>query len=83
LKPKLMYIKWADAHGEGGGWMDESDIDCGRVLPETVGWMFEQTETEICLVQTYRADDCEVSWFNRLTIPKGMIVEMREIEIDT
>jgi hypothetical protein len=53
----------------------------GRVTAYTVGWLADQTDTDLMLIQTaaINADD-EDALFNRMDIPKGMILEMKVIE---
>ena len=75
-----MYAKWADAHGSGGEWEPMENAVACRIVAQTVGWMSDQSDTEVVLVQTIAVnDDDEDAHFNRLTIPKGMIIEMHEI----
>jgi len=75
-----MYVKWADAHGTGGVWDAMENAVPSRIVAQTVGWMTGQSKTEVTLIQTAAINkDDEDAYFNSLTIPKGMILEMHEI----
>lgn len=76
----LVYVKWRDAHGSGGSWEPMENAVASSVIAQTVGWLTDQNETDINLVQTVAINkDDEDAYYNRLDIPKGMIVEMKEI----
>lgn len=77
---KLMQIEWRDAYGDGGEWIEQDEIETGVVLVHTVGWLVDQTEAGITLAQSWAEDDGINAFFNYMTIPKGMILGMREIK---
>lgn len=80
MQYKLLFVKWADAHGEGGMWQPLEFAEASRVFAYTVGWLTDETEDDINLVQTLAINEGDDSaFYNRIDIPKGMIVEMREL----
>ena len=85
MRIKAVYVKWADAHGSGGAWEPVENASAGRVYVHAVGLLWEQSETDISLVQNLAVNkDDEDAFYNRMDIPLGMVLEMRTIgEIDT
>ena len=78
---RLAYIKWADAHGSGGQWEALEDGECEYIVIRTVGWVTEETDEAINLIQSIaRNPGDDDGFYNRLSVPKGMILEMKTIE---
>ena len=76
-----MYVKWQGAHGSGGVWEPFSDAVASSIVASTVGWLTDQDEMNVNLVQTIATNDGDDdAFFNRLNIPKRMILEMHEIK---
>lgn len=62
-------------------WQPLEEAEASRVIVQTVGWMTDQNEYNINVVQTLAVNEGDDSeFYNRLCIPKGMIIEMREIQ---
>ena len=77
---QLIRIKWLDAFGYGGEWQDECEVRAGVVTVYTAGWLVEQDEHGITLAQSWADDDGVKAYFNYMNVPKGMILEMQEVE---
>ena len=77
---KLCYVKWADANGNGGVWEPIPEGEAVHLICHTVGWVSEETDEAVCLLQTVAVNpDDDDACFNRLSIPKGMILEQKEL----
>jgi hypothetical protein len=81
MNSRLMYVKWADAYADGGTWTDPADIHTTHLEVESVGWLWAQNAKAVTLVQSVCDDDGNVEILNYQTVPKGMILEMREIKL--
>lgn len=85
MKVKIVYVKWADAHGSGGEWEPIGNAVAERLCVHVVGFLWDENGNDVSLIQNLAINkDDEDSFYNRIDIPRGMIVEMRTIgEIDT
>ena len=74
---KLIYIEWHDAFAQGG-WMTKKELDEwkeGEWIVREVGWVIEETETQIILAARYSPPDgADVEQYGLLQkIPKTWI----------
>ena len=85
MKVKIVYVKWADAHGSGGEWEPIENAGACRLYAHVVGFLWDENAEDVSLVQNLAINkDDEDAFYNRLNIPRGMIVEMQTLgEIDT
>lgn len=82
---RLVFVVWKDATTELS-WSNKEKIE--KLIPPTcytVGWLVNDTDYHITVAQTVGdkvvADDDEDQPGNIWTIPKGMIVAIKQIKI--
>jgi len=84
-KQKLIYIKWQDAHANGG-WFNleqlQKLVDIDMWIVEEVGWIIYEDEKEIHLVSRrgiWKVDQAaEYGMYQR--IPKGWILKRKLVK---
>jgi hypothetical protein len=82
VKLRLVAIRWVDAYGDGGKWQDLSDATAGKVICKTVGWVVDESQEAIAVVQSLAInEDDDDAFHNYITIPKGIILEKIELPI--
>lgn len=74
--PQLIWIQWADAYGSGGAWENAADVRAEVLICETVGFLLDEDDKVVCVAQTIHEDGI----YNSFCIPKGMIIDRRDIE---
>ena len=73
--PQVVEVKWVDSRGIGH-WMEKSTLDEERSLEcTTIGYLHEDAETMIVVVQSFDLDDGTV--MHALQIPKVSISSMK------
>jgi phage-related protein len=78
---QLLYVKWLDAQSHGDGWEDINDVKAEAPVAYTVGWLVDETDKAMALVQTISTDEDGTEIINRQVLPKGMILEKRELKV--
>jgi hypothetical protein len=76
---KRVEVKWVDIRSSDG-WHSSSKVDKFITSDNTVcqlGYLYEQDENQIVLMDSYFADKSLYGGIH--TIPKGCIIEMKEI----
>jgi hypothetical protein len=78
---KRVEVKWVDIQMKGG-WHTMAQLDkfISNTNQRTVthlGYVYEETETELVLLDAYFLDKSQFGTIH--TIPKGCIIEMKEI----
>jgi len=73
---KLVYVQWLDAINDDGDWVSKKHVEkLPPVKCETVGWVIDEDDSYITLVQTIS----EEQMAGRFTILKGMITNRKEL----
>ena len=78
-KPKLYWVRWLDSFTDSTGWRtaEKFDVEDKSGEMESVGWLIGETERSICITQLIATG---ADWNStRMWIPKGCILERREI----
>jgi|TARA_X000001388_G_scaffold47116_1_gene33720 hypothetical protein len=83
VKGKIVEVKWDDA------WIDTEDVLISEakklkaVSRSTVGWLVSDNENELILATDMYHNDKDKEYVNAImVIPKGMIIDYWEYEID-
>ena len=75
---KLVLIRWIDAQADLG-WKEASEVQVDNPPVYSVGWVTKQTKDAIVLAGDIGLD---ASNNRRIEIPKGMVQEISEIEVE-
>ncbi len=69
---EIALIKWVDAKTANNGWTNQADLDISIPEVESVGFVIEEDDKKIAILQTVADDgDC----FNLFVIPKGVVID--------
>lgn len=81
----FVQVIWNDAASCNSGWHVKDDLLKRAILlkTETCGHLaYEDNEKVcICLNRTYPPEDCDQTFSDWITIPRGMILEINHLEI--
>ncbi len=78
---RMVLVEWRDAYGSGGSWQDITDVEAANVECTSIGIVQDETEDTICLVQTYGRSVGDEGVYNYFCIPKPMILNIAELEV--
>lgn len=73
--PPMVYIEWIDSCGTYGWTGDLADAS----MCYTVGWLIEETDEQIKVVQSIDPSPGHAPWSNGISIPTVAIVKKRRI----
>jgi hypothetical protein len=79
MAPRLVIIRWTDAQADLG-WMDASSARVENPPVWSVGWVQVETKTAIVIAADMGQDG---SNNRRIEIPRKMINEIAEMEVET
>jgi hypothetical protein len=74
---KIFLIAWLDA-ASGDGWEELNETSPSEHLTYTIGFLVAETKNFYVLAATYDPDTKSTN--ARMSIPKGMVKEKREIK---
>lgn len=75
---ELYIVKWTDA-SVGLGWEPAGDTECDDDICYSIGILTEFNDERITLSMTYTGEPESAEFQNHSTIPRKMIVSMKEI----
>ena len=72
----LWQIDWEDA-STSHGWEDNNEVKPDREIVTTVGFLIKRSKASITIASTISEGTCN----SRITIPMGMVRDLREIKV--
>lgn len=79
----LVEVVWDDAASNSETWVTTKDIQPPEQVI-TVGYLVKERKRYVCVASSVPNEDCHEDQIgNTMTIPRGMIVTMREIKPTT
>lgn len=80
---QIVSVVWEDACSTDIGWTNEPDLECQLTLCRSVGWILQNTNERLSLVQNISHEDLEEhSYCHVINIPKTNIKTVHLLEPD-